>query len=118
VDVVQELIFGDILITPLAPELQPEGASMDDEEESVFEIPKVQPEGEPAEEFEFEAEEGEQGSVIGEQDTDESTNQRISEAASQGTTKTVSDGSTVGADQQIPEPGAETPAGPDQSGNL
>ncbi len=68
VEVVQELMFGDILITPMAPELQPEGAALDDaslgdEEESVFEIPKAQPEGEPAEEFEFEVGVGDQGSI-------------------------------------------------------
>jgi hypothetical protein len=116
VEVVQELMFGDILITPLAPELQPEGASMDDEEESVFEIPKVQPEGEPAEEFEFEVNDGDR--LIGDQGSVDrkSTHQPVvetSETVAQHR-KMIDDGSTVSADQQIPEPGAETPAGPDR----
>src|SRR5512143_1770944 len=64
VDVVQEQLFGDILITPVENLPQPEGAGVEEEEESVFEIPKAQPEDQPAEEFEFEAGEGgEQGSV-------------------------------------------------------
>jgi segregation and condensation protein A len=114
VEVVQELIFGDILITPLAPELQPEGAAMDDDEESVFEIPKAQPEGEPAAEFEFEAEDGEQGSVdqgsaIGEQDKDDAA-----AAVEAPQAEMVNDGSTVSADQQIPERDAEALAGPDR----
>jgi hypothetical protein len=112
VEVVQELMFGDILITPLAPELQPEGASMDDEEESVFEIPKVQPEGDPAEEFEFEVNDRDQ--FIGDQGTvdQESTYQPIAETSETVAqhTEMTDDGSTVSADQQIPEPGAGTPA--------
>jgi hypothetical protein len=116
VEVMQDQMFGDILITPLAPELQPEGAAMDDaslgdDEESVFEIPKAQPEGETAEEFEFEV-------VDGDQDTGESTNQGINETARQEPAETVSDGSTVGEDQPVREPSADTPAGHDQSGNL
>jgi hypothetical protein len=114
--VVQEQVFGDILITPLAPELQPEGAAMDEDEESVFEIPKAQPEGQPAEEFEFEVEESEQ--VIGDQGlvNRESANQRALETSEAEVQRAemVSDGSTVSEGQQIPEPGAETPAGQDR----
>jgi len=116
VDVAQEQLFGDILITPLAPELQPEGAAMDEEEESVYEIPKVQPEGQPAEEFEFEVDEGEE--VIGDQGSvnQESANQRTSEPREDDVQRAemVSDGTTVSEDQQIPEPGAETPPGQDR----
>jgi segregation and condensation protein A len=111
VEVVQELIFGDILITPLAPELQSEGASMDDaslndDEESVFEIPKAQPEGQPAEEFEFEVEGGEKGSEIGEQAAESVTTAQTAE--------TIDDGSTVSEDQQISESGAEASAEQDR----
>ena len=65
VEVVQEQLFGDILIVPVdhppAADLPGEEA----EEESVFEIPRVEAERKPAEEFEFDGEEGDQRSGIG-----------------------------------------------------
>ena len=113
VEVVQEQLFGDILITPQAPELQPEGAAVDEEEESVFEIPKAQPEGQPAEEFEFEVEAGDQvieekGSGSGEPITENAA--EVVEAEEQRA-EIDSDGSTAGEDQQISESGAKAPAG-------
>ena len=114
VEVLQDQMFGDILITPLAPELQPEGATMDDaslgdDEESVFEIPKAQPEGQLAEEFEFE---GEVEAV-----DQGSTNQRTPEISDSEAPRTdlIDDRSTVSEDRQIPEPGTETSAQPDKS---
>ena len=65
VEVVQEQLFGDILIVPVD---NPPAASPPDEEaeeESVFEIPRVEAEGQLAEEFEFDGEEGDQ--LIGDQ---------------------------------------------------
>jgi segregation and condensation protein A len=53
IEVQQDLMFGDILILPLEePPATGEGTTEDIEEESEFEIPKVQAE-QPAEEFEF-----------------------------------------------------------------
>jgi len=55
VEVVQEQLFGDILIVPVD---NPPAASPPDEEaeeESVFEIPRVEAEGQLAEEFEFDS---------------------------------------------------------------
>jgi segregation and condensation protein A len=58
VDVVQEQLFGDILIVPLAEAPAAEAAAtevaaIEAEEESVFETPKVEEEPALAEEFEF-----------------------------------------------------------------
>ncbi len=77
VEVVQEQLFGDILIVPVD---KPPVEGLPDEEaeeESVFEVPRTEAEGELAEEFEFEPEDGDpligdqgavnQGSGIGEQ---------------------------------------------------
>jgi segregation and condensation protein A len=71
VEVVQEQLFGDILIVPVD---QPPAEGPPDEEaeeESVFEVPRAEAEEQLAEEFAFEAEEeqliGDQGSEIGNQ---------------------------------------------------
>ncbi len=53
VEVVQEQLFGDIVILPLAETPTPSEAASEEEEESVFEIPKAEEEAELAEEFEF-----------------------------------------------------------------
>ncbi len=57
VEVVQEELFGDILIVPVdhPPVQGPPGEEA--EEESVFEVPRAEAEGELAEEFEFEVDE-------------------------------------------------------------
>ncbi len=60
VDVVQEQIFGDILILPLENPAQAESTVIPDEEESEFEIPKAAVEEQLAGEFEFEADSGDQ----------------------------------------------------------
>jgi segregation and condensation protein A len=52
VEVEQDITFGDILILPVATP-PAEGAAIDDNEESEFEIPKVAEEDTPAEEFKF-----------------------------------------------------------------
>lgn len=52
VEVAQDNLFGDILILPLAAP-PAEGALIDDNEESEFEIPKAAEEETPAQEFEF-----------------------------------------------------------------
>lgn len=52
VEVMQEQLFGDIVIMPLQTP-PPEGISVPDEEESEFEIPKAEEEQPLAEEFEF-----------------------------------------------------------------
>jgi segregation and condensation protein A len=72
VDVVQEQLFGDILIVPV--DNPPAEGLLDEEteEESVFETPRAEAEEQLAEEFELEVDEGDQGSVnrgtgIGEQ---------------------------------------------------
>jgi segregation and condensation protein A len=118
VEVLQDQMFGDILISPLAPELQPEGSFMDEEEESVFEIPKVQPESEPAEEFEFEGDNGDQ--LIRDQESigRGSVDQEVSETTDTRVAETNGDGSTVSADQQIVEPADETSALPDSAKDL
>jgi segregation and condensation protein A len=107
VEVVQEQMFGDILIVPIENPALPEGAAIPDEEESAFEIPRAEAEQQLAEEFEFEGEEenrliGDQGSEN--QQTGEAVNQRISVAANQQAleardaeefqAETASDGST------------------------
>jgi hypothetical protein len=56
VDVVQEQLFGDILIVPIEDAAQPEDQAIPDEEESAFEIPRAESEEQLAEEFEFEME--------------------------------------------------------------
>lgn len=53
VEVVQEQLFGDIVIVPLAEAAAPSESASEEEEESVFEIPKTEEEAELAEEFEF-----------------------------------------------------------------
>jgi segregation and condensation protein A len=63
VEIEQDGIFGDIVILPAAAP-PADGAPIDDDEESEFEIPKADEEHLPAEEFEFEAER-DQGSGIG-----------------------------------------------------
>ena len=117
VEVVQEQMFGDILIVPIENAAVPEGMIIPDEEESAFEIPKAETEEQLAEEFEFEVEEGTQGSVdqgSEDQETDESANQRRSESTNQETVESASDGSTDVEDQQVPEPGAEASTGEDR----
>ena len=52
VDVEQDTTFGDILILPVSTP-PADGAAIDDNEESEFEIPKVAEEEAPAQEFEF-----------------------------------------------------------------
>jgi segregation and condensation protein A len=52
VEIEQDGTFGDILILPAATP-PPDGAPIDDEEESEFEIPKAGEEPPPAEEFKF-----------------------------------------------------------------
>ena len=117
VEVVQEQMFGDILVLPLANASLPEGAAIPDEEESAFEIPKAEAEELLAQEFEFEVDEGEQ--AIGDQGLvdQKSENQETGESASQQTreaneandlpSEIVGDGSTANTDQQVPEPGVE-----------
>lgn len=118
VEVVQEQLFGDILIVPIENPALPEGTAIPDEEESAFEIPKAEAEEPLAEEFEFEADEDQlirdQGSVdrglgIGEQAAESAATPKETQKV-----ETASDGSTHAEDQQIPEPGAETSAGPDR----
>ncbi len=116
VEVMQEHLFGDILIVPLQ-EPPSEEQAVDDTEESVFEIPQAESEERPAEEFEFEVEEGDQlsgdqlirdqGSEIG-----ESVTAKTAEGTgdSEKRAEMASDGSTIGEDQQIPEPGAAASA--------
>ena len=53
VEVVQEQLFGDIVIVPLAEETAPDDETIEADEESMFEIPKADEEPAPAEEFEF-----------------------------------------------------------------
>ena len=63
VEVVQEQLFGDILIVPIENPTPAEDTAFLDEEESAFEIPRAEAEAQLAEEFEFEGAEGDQGSV-------------------------------------------------------
>jgi segregation and condensation protein A len=123
VEVVQEQLFGDILIVPIENAAVPEGMAIPDEEESAFEIPKPETEEQLAEEFEFEMEEGDQGFAIqgsveqgsGDHAIDEPANQRIGEAVSHLAAEMSDDnGSTDIADQQIPEPGPEASTGQDR----
>jgi segregation and condensation protein A len=117
VEVIQEQMFGDILVMPLVNPVLPEGAAIPDDEESAFEIPKAEAEEQVAEEFEFEVDDGDQGSVnqgsvdlgSGDQENGESASQRISKSANQQKAETVSDGSTDGEGQPIHEPGASPP---------
>jgi segregation and condensation protein A len=116
VEVMQEHMFGDILIVPLA-EPPSEEQAVDDAEESVFEFPQAESEEHPAEEFEFAVEESDQ--LIGDQRSDsrgigESANQRVSEEAGQQTAEMARDGSTNVEDQQVPESDAEASAGEDR----
>ncbi len=57
VEVVQEQLFGDILILPLAetaaPPPEATGEEEEEGEESMYEIPQAEEEAKPAEEFEF-----------------------------------------------------------------
>jgi segregation and condensation protein A len=81
VEVVQEQMFGDILIVPVENPPSLEGMPVEEEEESVFEIPKAEAEEQLAEEFEFEVEDGDrlitdQGSV-----NQESTHQHAAETS-------------------------------------
>ncbi|NTU65161.1 MAG: segregation/condensation protein A [Chloroflexi bacterium] len=109
VEVVQEQLFGDILIVPIEKPALPEGTAIPDEEESAFEIPKVEAEEPLAEEFEFEADSVDRGLGIGEQAAEGTATTKETQEV-----ETTSDGSTHAEDQQIPEPGAETSAGPDR----
>jgi segregation and condensation protein A len=124
VDVVQEQLFGDILIVPIENAAVPEGMAIPDEEESAFEIPKAEAEEPPAEEFEFEMEDrdqviGDQGSVnqaSGNRETGESASQRTLAAREVGELRaeTNGDGSADVEDQQVPVPSVEAPAGEDR----
>jgi segregation and condensation protein A len=116
VDVVQEQMFGDILIVPIENPPPPEGAPVEEEEESVFEIPRAEAEEHPAEEFEFEVEDSDQ--LIGDQGSGDqgSGDQGSGESADQRTGETSSDGSTDVEDRQVPEPGAEASPGEDRPG--
>jgi hypothetical protein len=107
VDVVQEQLFGDILIVPIENVALPEGLAIPDEEESAFEIPKAASEEQLAEEFEFDMEEEDQ--LIGDQ---RSENQQALEAgnAEELRAETASYGSEASEDQQISESGAEASA--------
>ncbi len=58
VEVVQEQMFGDIMILPLENPALPEGGAIPDDEESAFEIPRAESEEPRAEEFEFAEETG------------------------------------------------------------
>jgi len=58
VEVVQEQLFGDILIVPVDTSPAEGLPEEEAEEESVFEIPSAEAEAQLAEEFEFEVEEG------------------------------------------------------------
>jgi segregation and condensation protein A len=80
VEVIQEQMFGDILIVPVETPPPPEGTPVEEEEESVFEIPRIETEEQLAEEFEFEIDQGSVDQGSDDRDDDESTNQRISEA--------------------------------------
>jgi hypothetical protein len=119
VDVVQEQMFGDILIVPVEQPPQAEGQPVEEvEEESVFEIPKVETEQPLAEEFEFEFEAEESDQLTRDQGlgSKEQVTASTAEAGEveEKRAEIVSDGSTFSEDQQISEPGAEASAGQDR----
>jgi segregation and condensation protein A len=109
VEVVQEQMFGDILIVPIENAALPEGAAIPDEEESAFEIPKAEAEEKFAEEFEFEADESDQ--LIGDQGSGSTA---TTEETSEGEAERDSDGSPISEDQQISEHRIETPTRQDR----
>ncbi len=115
VDVVQEQMFGDILIVPLERPA-PEDVSIPDEEESAFEIPQAEVEPPLAEEFEFDQGSEDQRSVDQEPSDQGSVDRELGdqELGSGEAPEAMNDGSSVGEDQQISEPGAETSAGQDR----
>ncbi|HSD83986.1 MAG TPA: segregation/condensation protein A [Anaerolineae bacterium] len=121
VDVVQEQLFGDILIVPLETSVPPEGAAIPDEEESAFEIPKAEAEQPPAKEFEFDQGSQDQRAVDQGSDDQElgsgkANTTGITDTAEEKPIEATTDGSIVGEDQQIPELGAAPSTGEDRPG--
>jgi segregation and condensation protein A len=123
VDVVQEQLFGDILIVPIEQPPPTEGQPAEEvEEESVFEIPKAEAEQPTAKEFEFEFEAEDGDPLSGEQgsgDQGSESEEQAAGAAEAGAVEEkraeiVSDGSTPSEGQQISEPGAAASAGQDR----
>jgi segregation and condensation protein A len=95
VDVVQEQLFGDILIIPV-PEPPPAGASIDDEEESVFEIPKAP------------LDQSDDIGISEEEDDEFAAEERAA------FTGTAANESAPGEIQQIPKPDPEAPTAEDR----